>query len=140
MVTTRGGWDRDLVSREAGDAAKQPTGHPPLPENDPVQTITRTVLEKPLLRERAAAHFQRRMAGGKPWRRGCPVWIADQLCWSRSLRCSRESAQRCTDALPRKLAPSGHQAQGNEKNSIKVVLLGLCYFSLLPFDLYPMII
>lgn len=60
-----------------------------------------------------------------------------QLCWSRSLRCSRESAQRCTDALPRKLDSSGHQAQGNEKNSIKAVLLGLRYSSLLPFDFIP---
>ena len=76
VVTTRGGWYWHLVSREARDAAKQPTGHPPLPENHPVQ---RTVLEKPLLRERAAARLQRRMAGGKPWRRRCPVWIADPV-------------------------------------------------------------
>lgn len=26
----KGGWDRDLVRREAGDAANPPTGHPPL--------------------------------------------------------------------------------------------------------------
>ena len=60
-----------------------------------------------------------------------------QLCWSRSLRCSPESAQRCTNALPRKLGSSGHKAQGNEKNSIKAVLLDLRYSSLLPFDFIP---